>query len=81
MGAVDMVWRFTYQGFEDLGKFFSHTIGDWPTTGHNGPKWCVQFVDFRDPIEFGGDTTCGVHWFISYIILACLIFDPFKYVN
>ena len=37
MGAVNMVWGFTYQGFKDLGKFFGHTIDDLSITGQNRP--------------------------------------------
>ena len=33
--TINMVWGFTYQGFKDLGKFLSHTIGDRTTTGHD----------------------------------------------
>ena len=67
-GVVDMVWGFAYQVSENHGKLFSHTIGDRPTTGHNRPYWCVRLVDFRKPIEFGGNTTCGVQCFKSNII-------------
>ena len=30
MGAVDMAWGFTNQGFKKCGKLFGHTIGNHP---------------------------------------------------
>ena len=54
MGAVDMVWRFTYQGFEDLGKFVSHTIGYWPQLDTIGLSGVSSLWILGSPENLGG---------------------------
>ena len=36
-------------------------------------------MDPGEAIELGGNTTHGVHSFISLVTKACLTFNPFKY--
>ena len=36
LGVLDMVWGYSYQGFQDPGKFFGCLIGYRPSAGNDG---------------------------------------------
>ena len=54
-----MVGGLANQGFEDLGKFFGHTIGNRSTARHYRPKGSVWLVDLGEAIKLGGTQPVG----------------------